>query len=120
MLRVTLTVVTPKEHQDVLLVDPLPAGFEPIDQGFATAPTPHGELDVDAEWVFDRREVHDDRVAWFAETLPAGVHVLSYRVRATRAGDYTLPPAEVSAMYDPTAYARGAFSRFDVRERSAP
>ncbi len=119
-VRVTLTVVSPKSHDDVVLVDPLPAGFEVIDPAFATAPTPRGELDLDAEWVFDRREVHDDRVAWFAESLPAGVHVLSYRVRATRSGVYTLPPAEVSAMYDPTEYARGAFTTFEVRERPVP
>lgn len=119
-LLVTVTVVTPQDRDDVVLVDNLPAGLEPLDPDFATTPWYASREGGGSEWVFDRREIHDDRVAWFAEHVPAGVHVLRYRARATTPGSFTLPATTVEAMYDPTVYARTAPLAFTVEERAQP
>jgi hypothetical protein len=119
VVRVSLTVVTPQERRDVALLDQLPAGLEPLDGSFATEPYVRGLVEYGSEWVFDRREVYDDRVAWFADVVPPGVHTLSYRARATRPGTYVLPPGSVEAMYDATEFARGAFGTFTVVETTS-
>ncbi len=132
LMRVSLRVTTPVDRYDVALVDWLPAGLEPVDTSFATtARGPGGPADTGrrnwdtgdtmddaprwfSTWVFNRRELHDDRVAYYASQVPAGVHVLSYVVRATTPGDYAQPAATIEEMYAPETFGRTAAGRFVV------
>jgi uncharacterized protein YfaS (alpha-2-macroglobulin family) len=133
VVRVTLRAVTPVDRYNVALVDWLPAGLEPIDTTFATSVRAMGESDtgggwnpVDtgiyaedthewtSTWVFNRRELRDDRVALYADHMPAGIHVQTYLARATTPGDYAHPAATVEQMYAPDTFGRTDAGRFVV------
>jgi uncharacterized protein YfaS (alpha-2-macroglobulin family) len=45
--------------------------------------------------------MRDDRVAWFADSMAAGMYTVTYRARATIAGTFTAAPAHAEAMYSP-------------------
>jgi uncharacterized protein YfaS (alpha-2-macroglobulin family) len=134
LMRVTLRVTTPIDRYDVAMVDWLPAGLEPVDTSFATtarapgasgdtgAPSYDGDTGFDAadtprwwsSWIFNRRELHDDHVAFYATHMPPGVHVQTYLVRATTPGDYAHPAATVEEMYAPETFGRTQAGRFVV------
>lgn len=126
MVRVTLRVVTPIDRFNVALVDSLPAGLEPVDSFFATT---RSDLDEDegnrdtaggempqwwSTWVFDRREIRDEEMRFYATYMPAGIHTVSYLARATTPGDYASPGARVEEMYAPETYGRTEAGRFVV------
>lgn len=134
VVRVTLRAVTPVDRYNVALVDWLPAGLEPVDTTFATTARAGGGEDTGggwrpadtgifaddgphewtSTWVFNRRELRDDRVALYADYMPAGIHVQSYLARATTPGDYAHPAATVEEMYAPDVYGRTEAGRFVV------
>ncbi|MDP2312126.1 MAG: Ig-like domain-containing protein [Pseudomonadota bacterium] len=134
VVRVTLRAVTPVDRYNVALVDWLPAGLEPIDTTFATSVNAMGGEDtgggwrpVDtgiyaeagphewtSSWVFNRRELRDDRVALYADHMPAGIHVQTYLARATTPGDYAHPAATIEQMYTPDTFGRTDSGRFVV------
>jgi len=112
LLRVRLTLRSTDAREQVALTDRLPAGLEPIDTRLATE-----QQRVEAggdPWVWTWRELHDERVAFFANYLPAGTHHAEYLARATRSGTFLRPAAGAEAMYDPAVYARGATERVEV------
>ncbi len=127
LMEVTLEVVTPVTRYNVALVDPLPAGLESVDTGFATTdPTlsAGGYDDYDtgyyespeyaSAWAFDHIELRDDAVALFADYLPPGVYRYSYLARATTPGDYAHPAAHIEEMYAPEIFGRTEAGRFVV------
>jgi uncharacterized protein YfaS (alpha-2-macroglobulin family) len=118
LVRVTLRLQLTKERRYVAVVDPLPAGFEPLESWFATtaaALRTQGQPDSNQEtnwrswWErggFDRVERHDDRVQLFATRLSEGRHEFSYIVRATTAGVFRTAPARAEEMYQPEIFGR--------------
>ncbi len=106
LVRVTLSFDLTKERRYVAVVDPLPAGFEPVESWFATtARDLAGQNDDQNEpsdwWLlwekggFDHVEKFDDQVRLFATRLGEGHHEFAYIVRATTAGTYSAAPAHV-------------------------
>jgi len=130
LVQVTLRIVTPVDRHDVAVVDPLPAGLEPVDTFFKTTARAYGDEDEGdtggfdqggdedlptwSSWVFDHRELRDDGLALFASWMPAGIHTYQYLARATTPGDYALPAARVEEMYRPEVFGRTEASRFVV------
>ncbi len=57
------------------------------------------------------KEIHDDRVLFFMDDLPAGFYEFTYLVRATTVGSFVIPPARVEAMYNPDVYSTTEMSR---------
>ncbi len=112
LLRVRLTLRSTEDREQVALTDRLPAGLEPIDTRLVTEQQ-RIEAAGDA-WVWQWRELHDERVAFFADHLPAGTHHAEYLVRATRSGEFVRPAASAEAMYDPDVHARGATERVAI------
>ena len=55
---------------------------------------------------FGYSEKRDDRVTWFADDLPPGVHVVSFVARATTPGKFLLLPAKAEEMYTPEVFGR--------------
>jgi uncharacterized protein YfaS (alpha-2-macroglobulin family) len=53
-----------------------------------------------------RQEIHDDRVLFFVDEMPPGLHRFTYVARATTPGRYRVPPAKVEEMYQPEVFAR--------------
>ena len=60
-------------------------------------------------------DYRDDKVAFFWRSLPAGVHRITYDLRATIPGDYHVMPSSVYNMYVPEVWGSGPESRLQVR-----
>lgn len=125
IVRVTLTLRTPKERRWVAVTDPLPAGLETIESMFATtseALTRDEESgDQPRDWSawferggFDHVERHDDRVNLFATRLGSGEHTYSYLARATTSGTFNVAPAHAEEMYEPEVFGRSASATLGV------
>jgi alpha-2-macroglobulin len=128
LIRVTLTLDIPKERRWVALVDPIPAGFEPVESWFQTTASDLAKKQRDEDegaardwrgwWErggFDHVERHDDRVMLFATRLGEGRHEFSYIVRATTAGTFKTAPAHVEEMYEPEVFGRTGTVIIEVR-----
>ena len=127
LVLVDLHVIATEPRRQVVVDDPLPAGLEAMDTRLATtgaaarAAAEGGSGDEDGEEGDDRRaqpshrEVHDDRVLLFFESLPAGVFHARYLARATARGRYLLPPTRAECMYEPEVFGRTAGQVVEVR-----
>lgn len=138
LVLVEIVVVTPSPRQYVVVDDPLPAGFEPVDARLATT---SGALDVDdrtddngdPEDAFDDqngyddvasghaffpsryvRELRDDRAVFFIDRMPAGMYRYRYLARATTLGSFILPPTRAEEMYTPEVFGRTAAGTIQV------
>jgi uncharacterized protein YfaS (alpha-2-macroglobulin family) len=58
-------------------------------------------------WQLDYADVREDRVVIYGSATP-DVHEFVYRIRATNAGKFTVPPAYAESMYDRSVQARSA------------
>jgi uncharacterized protein YfaS (alpha-2-macroglobulin family) len=144
LVRVRVRVATRDARRDVAIDVPLPAGLEAVDTTLATTAA-HGRADttasaddeggdeggdVDGEAGGDDEDddgagwfwspfVHsakrDDRVAFYADELPPGVHTLTFVARATTVGTWALLPAEATEMYAPEVFGRSDGGTFTVR-----
>jgi uncharacterized protein YfaS (alpha-2-macroglobulin family) len=127
LVRVTLRFRLPKERRFVAVVDPLPAGFEPVDSLFKTtasdlAREAQGDGEEGDDWTaswrrggFDHVERLDDRVRLFATRLSEGEHLFTYVVRATTAGEFRAAPARAEEMYESEVFGRSGTDRIEVR-----
>ncbi len=107
-VRVRFRSTGKREYWDGVVVDVLPGGFEPIvDRQQA----------LQGGWQPQYVDVREDRVVAFG---PIGVAVaeLDYRVRATTAGVFAVPPAYAESMYEPTVRAHSAGARIVVEARA--
>jgi hypothetical protein len=107
-MQVRLTVNSPREYEHVIVEDYLPAGCEAFDRGRMEP------WEWNYWWV--DRDVRDERVTFYVETLPAGKSVLEYEFRAALPGSYHAMPPLVQAMYQPEITASGAEVRVRVRD----
>ncbi|HEY6137669.1 MAG TPA: MG2 domain-containing protein [Thermoanaerobaculia bacterium] len=127
LIKVTLRIRNTKERRFVAVVDPIPAGTEPVESWFATTATELSEQQRKADaqgddWMswwqhggFDHVERHDDRVSLFATRLGEGTHEFTYLVRATTAGRFVAAPAHVEEMYEPEVFGRTASAVVEVK-----
>lgn len=123
-VRVRLEMVAEARRYHVALVDPLPAGLEPMNPALATT----GALPVDAKdgsdggdrwwwwwrtW-YEHQNLRDERVEAFTSLLWEGVHDYDYVARATTPGEFVVPPPKAEEMYHPETFGRGASDRVIV------
>ena len=114
---------------NVAIVDLLPGGFEPViqpppavtdqQQNTAAAEDAGGDSDVKpgewrspvgvgkSSWRLDYADVREDRVVLYGTALP-DVGEFVYRIKATNAGKFIVPPAYGESMYDRRVQARTA------------
>ncbi|MEK8022204.1 MAG: MG2 domain-containing protein [Candidatus Hydrogenedentota bacterium] len=110
--RVRIAITTNENRHFVVLDSPLPAGLEPIDLSLDT----ERSLREAAEWTgFNRKELRDDRLLWFADDLGKGRHVLTALVRSTAAGTFEWPATRAEQMYEPEVYGRNETARAQIR-----
>ena len=115
---------------NIAIVDLLPGGFEPVLQ-----PSPVAEAGDDANadtraatnppawrspiglgsstWNLEYADVRDDRVVIYG-TATRDVQQFVYRIRATNAGTFVVPPAYGESMYDRTVQARSLGGKIEV------
>lgn len=123
-VRVRLEMVAEARRYHVALVDPLPAGLEPINPALATS----GALPSDPKetggggdrwwwwwrtW-YEHQNLRDERVEAFTSLLWEGVHDYDYVARATTPGEFVVPPPKAEEMYHPETFGRGASDRVIV------
>lgn len=117
-IEVTLRLETTRDLRYVLVEDVKPAGFEAVQQlsGSLVFLTRVDEGSLPAADADDRvpahQELHDRKVGFLIERLPAGTWELRYRLRAEAPGDFHGLPAMVEAMYLPDV--RGNSDEFRV------
>jgi uncharacterized protein YfaS (alpha-2-macroglobulin family) len=66
-------------------------------------------------WYFTHVEQRDEKVALFANWLPAGTYIYHYFVRATTPGQYQVIPPHGQEVYFPDVYSRGSGSEFTIQ-----
>jgi uncharacterized protein YfaS (alpha-2-macroglobulin family) len=122
-VRVTLTMANENRRYHVALVDPLPAGLEPMNPRLAvTGPIPQDPRAQQAKgpywwWYgpwYEHQNLRDERVEAFASLLWQGVHTYEYVARATTPGSFVVPPPKAEEMYMPETFGRGASDRVIV------
>jgi hypothetical protein len=111
---VDVLVATATGRELVVLDDPIPAGFEPVNQRFANADR-RPLVEDPAGAIVTERELHDDRVLTFFDELSAGAHVTRYLLRVSHAGRFALPPAKAECMYAPDVFGRTSASVIEVK-----
>ncbi|HEX8452860.1 MAG TPA: Ig-like domain-containing protein [Longimicrobium sp.] len=132
-IRVTVTMTAPSRRLHVALVDPLPAGWEPVNNELLGA-QPQGRGDEGpvrpmgpveralmtgrgywgGSW-WEHQNLRDDRAEAFTSLLPAGVYTYTYVARATTPGLFIVPPPRAEEMYSPETFGRGGTDRVIVR-----
>lgn len=110
--RITLTVRSAAPRHFVVAEDFIPAGIEIVNTELATASQ---ESRTERNYSFDRVERYQDRIAAFADYLPAGIHTFSYLVNATVSGEFSYPSAWASLMYEPAVFGRNITSRIKIQ-----
>ncbi len=117
---------------NIAIIDLLPGGFEPVLQppkvaeeaaegeGDHTAPaTPTWQSPIGTSgstWAPEYADVRDDRVVIYG-TATRNVQEFIYRVRATNAGNFVVPPAYGESMYDRTVQALSLGGKISVERK---
>ncbi len=107
LVKVTLSVIAHQDRNYLVVDDPVPAGFEVVSTSFQTTASNLGESQG-ASTVFNHIERYDDRVALFADWMPAGIHSYTYLVRSVHAGIFVQPSTRAECMYEPEVFGRTA------------
>ncbi|MEZ5255545.1 MAG: hypothetical protein R2705_01215 [Ilumatobacteraceae bacterium] len=119
---VRLTMVAESDRAHAALIDPLPAGLEPLNPALAvTEDIPADESDTSpgdgdviplrgwwwGPW-YSYENLRDDRAEAIADYLPAGVYEYRYVARATTPGSFVVPPTRAEQIYAPETFGRSA------------
>ncbi len=123
-VRVKIKMVNENRRYHVALVDPLPAGLEPMNPALAmTGAIPVSTKDERQRagrywwWYgpwYEHQNMRDERVEAFSSLLWEGVHEYEYVARATTPGNFVVPPTKAEEMYMPETFGRGASDRVIV------
>jgi uncharacterized protein YfaS (alpha-2-macroglobulin family) len=108
---VVLTVrnLSGKNQSDVALVDLLPCGFEV--GADSLRPGPSGAPGADSV------DVREDRNIFYCTVGDRNSLTFRYRVKPVCAGEFNVPPASASSMYDQAIHGRGVASMIKVASR---
>jgi hypothetical protein len=115
VVNVRLDITTVEELHYVIVEDMLPAGFEGLNEalGTETSRVP-GTTPPWRWWGYERKEIRDDKVTFFASYLQPGTHTFEYAARALTPGTFSARPAEAYTMYRPEVWGRSASERVMV------
>jgi uncharacterized protein YfaS (alpha-2-macroglobulin family) len=108
-LESVLTLVVTQTRHHVLLIDPFPAGVEPL--GAAKGKPQGAQLGGPWRW----RELRKDGLLLYAPRLAPGVYSFRYKLRATVPGGFVLRPARAEEMYSPEVHGTTEGGRMVVR-----
>lgn len=127
LVLVDLVFESAEPRERIVLDDPLPAGLEALDYDLDTTSKANRDAeaapkDHNTSWLGTtfrdakpRREVRDDRVVNYFDSIEPGMYRVHYLARATSIGSFIVPPTRIEAMYEPEVYGRTAASTLVVR-----
>jgi len=111
---------TERNHvPQVALVDILPGGMEPI----LSAPSDSDEPDMplwrrrlggQSTWEIEYADIREDRVIFYG-SVNSNMTEVTYKVRATNAGEFVIPAAYGEAMYERRIFGRSASGSFKIK-----
>lgn len=111
---IEITLAVPARRYHVALVDPLPAGLEPINPALAVqAGQASDQVSASSghwwwgPW-YEHQNLRAERAEAFASLVPGGVYTYRYTARATTPGEFVVPPAKAEEMYHPETFGRSA------------
>lgn len=105
-VRLRMRAIDAAYLDSIAIIDLLPGGFEPvIDPADAAAPR--------AGWQPVFADVRDDRVVVYG-SLTRNLAEYTYKIRATNAGTFLVPPSYAESMYERGLRGRAAASRIQV------
>ncbi|WP_009631786.1 alpha-2-macroglobulin family protein [Synechocystis sp. PCC 7509] len=107
-----LEITTDHPVNNIVITDPIPAGFEAVDTSFQTA-TPYFQAGQDS-WEIDYKNIYSDRIVAYSNSYNAGVYTLHYLVRSVTPGTFLYPGAEVHLQYAPEEFGRSADSTLQI------
>jgi uncharacterized protein YfaS (alpha-2-macroglobulin family) len=113
-VRILITMTATGRRYHVALVDPLPAGLEPLNPALGMSDAP---IDQRPWWMwrwYEHQNLRDERAEAFTSLLDAGVHGYAYVARATTVGTFVAPPAVAEEMYAPETFGRSGTDRVVV------
>jgi hypothetical protein len=121
-VKVHVGMNTSTRRYHVALVDPMPAGFEPMNTALAgSAPLPEEKPKekTGMPWWWQRtwyehQQMRDERVEAFASLLWEGEYEYTYFARATTPGTFVAPASHAEEMYSPEVFGRGESSKVIV------
>lgn len=87
-------------HNNVAIVDLLPGGFEVVRDSVQLKN-------------IDYADIREDRVIFFTSVSPDSFEI-SYRIKATNKGKFTVPPAFAMSMYNPAVQSLGTAANITV------
>ena len=111
-----LEMITDHPVDQVMITDPLPAGFEAIDASFKIS-----NLAVKAQessWAINYQTLEKDRMIAYSDRLEPGVYQLHYLVRSVTPGEYLWPGSEAKLQYTPEEFGRAASTTLLVSKPS--
>lgn len=112
---ISLEIIADRTVDNVVIADPLPAGFEAVDESFQTATA---ALQAKADgWELGYKTIYRDRIIAYADRLEPGVYNLHYLVRSVTPGTFVYPGAQVHLQYAPEEFGRTAESTLVLEER---
>ncbi len=119
LVAVRLHVTTEAALNYVAIADKLPAGLEALNASLETTERVStgalSDAEKRAQTYLSYRELRDERVAFYADELPAGTTTWTYIARATTAGTFLRPAADAEAMYEPTIRGATAIDAVTIR-----
>ncbi len=131
LVEVRLTLSLDEAAYNLMLEDFIPAGAEILNESLKTTqqavpegdqPAPQPLFDPSAPladgwgwWLFSSPQVHDDRITWAVDYLPAGTYELTYTVSLNQAGEYQVLPAHAWQSYFPEVQGTSAGEIFTIQ-----
>ena len=112
---VSLQIRSAANRHFVVVEDFLPAGVEIVNTSLATQQAAAASQANSDNMLFGRVERYDERIAAFADYIPAGTHTFTYQITAVVRGWFTYPCAWASLLYEPANFGHNATSELIVK-----
>ena len=107
IIRCELTIRAASQESYVLIEDAVPSNCR------VTEREDPGE-DSSWNWWWSSTVIRDDRISFFARSVPAGVNKITYTFRAESPGISAVLPTRVGNMYNPSSTVMGGENRLKV------
>lgn len=103
-VRLRVRALDGRSLKNIAVVDLLPGGFEIIRSSVSRKTF---------SWRADYVDIREDRIVFYGD-FDSKVRELTYKVKLTAAGDFTIPPSYAESMYDRSLRAISKSGRFNV------
>ena len=115
IVRATVQVTSDSDKGYIHVSSPIPAGFEGINNRLNTVQYTGGNENFNwYDWGYNRKDFRDDSVDYFITHFYQGEREFSYLMRAITAGEFSVLPAEATAMYREEIWGRSGSEKMLV------